>query len=282
MIVSHAQRLPLLRVDHALATLARVLAAPLAATGLLLAAIGTPASAIGETHLASLKFIFLIPEGSPYYRYGFLSAEHLASVANQWLLVALPGALALVAALCVAPVRQALRRDPPLHFLLGCALLLQLFALTWNPQIGARKDWDLFASMGFFYALAGARAVQRLPAPSAAYAATAFTVLGTAFSAPWIWSNAQRSVAVDALHGPAHASRGADAMRHGDLEAAAPEFAQALALAPEHPEVRLMLARYYLETRQPSEAREHFEAYLALEPEGRDAERVRATLEQLR
>jgi hypothetical protein len=76
--------------------------------------------------------------------YTMFSLGHLLDVVNEQLLVApaiLPG-LILVA---IFAWRRLPLRDPAFRFLALCAGLYLLLVLTWNPDYGGQRDWDLFA-----------------------------------------------------------------------------------------------------------------------------------------
>ena len=68
--------------------------------------------------------------------------------ANELALVALPGLLALLGVVLFAR-RQVDGKDPFLRFLVISTVFVQLFASTWNPELGAYADWDLFSVAGF-------------------------------------------------------------------------------------------------------------------------------------
>jgi hypothetical protein len=115
-------------------------------------AYGFPISEVKETHLARGKFIFLLtPENADarnaLYHYAFLSPRHLTDVANECLRTAWPG-LVLVIGLAPTAWRRGWLRKPTVVFWIIAATAFQVFALTWNSDLGYHRDWDLFAVVG--------------------------------------------------------------------------------------------------------------------------------------
>jgi hypothetical protein len=225
------RRLEPQRRARSLAAGAAALLAPPAATVALLTALGVPLDALGTTHLAHLKFIFRTPPTSSAYHYPAFSGSHLRDLANEILLVSLPGLLTIAGA-ALAGVRRDAWRDPLLRFLALGALFTHVFAATWNSEIGAYRDWDLFSITGLFDSLLGAYLLLSYVPARADVAAVAapVLVLAAALTGSWISSNAHRVVAVPSHHDRAHLQAGLLARWAGNEEAARRDFEQVIRL----------------------------------------------------
>ena len=261
-------------------------ATPLLITVAALTALGVPLASLTETHLAALKFIFLIAPDSPIYVYPAFSLEHWKDIANQWLLVSLPSTLAALAALRIAG-RSFAWRDPLVGFLAMGSLGLHLFAATWNAEIGAYQDWDLFASMGLIDALLGARMLLLASRDSRVVLAAGLPVaaLGLALTAAFIWSNANREVIVpgrDQIHAYAHLEKASELLDAGAASAAGHHLDDALRLSPADPSLLFARARLAWEANDPGQAEALLERFLAVEPDGPRAEASRGALERIR
>ena len=180
----------------------------------------------------------------------------LLAVANQLLLAALPGLL-LIAWLLLFARREVELRDPLLRLLAIAALSFQLFASTWNPELGAYQDWDLFAIAGVFLTLLGAAALTRLPGAEARAGRAALPVLLLCgvLTASWVTSNARRVVEVDALHDDAHYRSALRYERAGETEAAERELREALRVNPRNANAAMGLATLLRRDGREEEAR---------------------------
>jgi hypothetical protein len=246
---------------------------------------GVPLSSLSDTHLAALKFIFLIDPGSEIFVYPAFSPAHWNDIGNQWLLVSLPGTLAALAGVVLAR-GQISWRDPLLGFLAAASLGVHAFAATWNAEIGAYNDWDLFSSMGLIDALLGARVLLLASRDSRALLAAGLPIatLGLLLTGAFIWSNATREVLVpgrDTVHAYAHMTSARALREAGAHDAAAASLQDALRENPDYPPLLFERARVAWETRDASGAQHFFEHYLRVEPEGPRADQVRAALRQL-
>jgi hypothetical protein len=76
--------------------------------------------------------------------YPLLSPDHARAVLNQQLLVA-PLGWPLALALLAARRPAGLWRDPRFAYLLLAATTTTIFVSLWNPDLGARQDWDLLS-----------------------------------------------------------------------------------------------------------------------------------------
>ena len=95
------------------------------------------------TDLRGSHFLPLASDPGNPDRYGLFSAVHLFDVLNQLLLVA-PAALITLA----LAWRSARSSDPYRTFLLAAAAFPLFFTFAANPEIGAFRDWDVFAFAG--------------------------------------------------------------------------------------------------------------------------------------
>ena len=175
---------------------------PIGATVLLTLALGVNLDAMGDTHFAKLKFIFLIGPDNPGFRFSFLSSAHITAILNQVLLSALPGIMALLF-VGIFYRRRIDWRDPFLRVLVIAAFFLQVFAATWNPDIGVHRDFDLFAVIGFGYTLLGAWLMIRTvrPFPVLEHAGLAMVVLSAVLAGTLIGVNHTRVTPVDMERG---------------------------------------------------------------------------------
>ncbi|MCB9663910.1 MAG: hypothetical protein H6732_07340 [Alphaproteobacteria bacterium] len=114
-----------------------------------------------------------------------LSEAHLADTLNLVVLLA-PVALP---ALLVALTRRRPTPGDPVAWLLAAGFGALL--LLWEPDMGAAKDWDLFAAAGPPLALlaAGATAA-RLSAAERVETVGSWAVVGAAVTLPWVLGNA--------------------------------------------------------------------------------------------
>jgi hypothetical protein len=86
----------------------------------------------------------LLEAAGPNEYYPILSAQHLGAVAQQQLLVApLSLAVCVLAWIAFRGRWQAARREIALVAVATLSALL--FSVTWNPDLGARRDWDLLS-----------------------------------------------------------------------------------------------------------------------------------------
>ncbi|MHB8079152.1 MAG: tetratricopeptide repeat protein [Candidatus Krumholzibacteriia bacterium] len=167
-----------------------------AAAALLLAALGV--AALGVDPLAPFarlrpdQLLALDPAAEAGFRraYGFWSPRHAGDLANLALLTA-PGVVLLLLSGLVRPARPG-RRDAWL--VAACLAPLAMFALI-NPEIGAFRDWDLFAWPAIPAALYVAMRLDRLPGGRGAGRAGAAAIVGAAavHLLLWIGVNADAS-----------------------------------------------------------------------------------------
>lgn len=184
------------RSDGGLTALVAGAVLPLVAAFGLCRLAGFGADRFGETHLAAMKFVFLLGPEYEHYQYGFLSPAHLHDALNLLWLVALPAILALIFALLHRGAGERGQRSAgEVGFVLTAAISLQCFALCWNPDLGAYKDWDLFAAAGLGYTFAAMVLLSRRRVPARTVLVLAFC--GLLFTVPWVLGNHTRVVEVD-------------------------------------------------------------------------------------
>lgn len=146
----------------------------------------------------------------PWADYGSLSLRHAA---DSWNAAFLAGGAALAAllALLASGTTRALARRPYVAVPLAGLLGIVLFRVLWRTPLGAVRDWDLFAGLGF--GVAGAAAGFAL-AGAGRRMAPAVTAAGLTLLVPWI------GIQIDS---------GRSARRHFDMIDAAPRPAPAVA-----------------------------------------------------
>ncbi len=177
------------RNDGGLTALVVGVVLPLAAAFGLCRLAGFGSERFGETHLAAMKFVFLLdPQTYEHYQYGFLSPAHLFEALNQFWLVALPALLALLYLVLHGGKGKGGREARgEAGFALIAAVSLQCFTLCWNPDLGAFKDWDLFAAAGLGWTFAALVLLSRRRV--AVRALLVLTLCGLLFTVPWVLGN---------------------------------------------------------------------------------------------
>jgi hypothetical protein len=113
-------------------------------------------------------------------------------VANQQVLIA-PLGWPLVLALLAARRPAGLWRDPRFAFLLLAAATTTTFTVLWNPDLGARQDWDLL-SIGALptMALAAFLLVALVPrGPDRRYCGLALLAFQVFHTGLWVGANSQ-------------------------------------------------------------------------------------------
>ncbi|GEM_PF-1193198 len=124
--------------------------------------------------------------------YPILSWEHLRAVVNQQLLVAPLSLWVLVCGLAALGCRGWRKGgDPVLCFLLLVSLPALLFTWVYNPDLGARQDWDLLAPPAVLLTVAAAYLLlARLrPARVRLSSALAWIAVSVLHSGAWMWLN---------------------------------------------------------------------------------------------
>ncbi len=135
-------------------------------------------------------FVPLFETTTRWEHYTMFSLGHLVDIANEQLLVApvvLPS-LILVAAFAW---RRLPVRDPAFRFLAFVAACYLLLILTWNPDYGGQRDWDLFAPAALPLTVLLAYVLPRaLPEIGALRAASWALVTAQAYcTIAWVYQN---------------------------------------------------------------------------------------------
>jgi len=183
------------RSDGGLTALVAGALLPLIAAFIICRFSGFGAERFGETHLAAMKFVFLLGPDYEHYQYGFLSPAHLFDALNQLWLCALAGVLGVsLALLHRGPAGERGPRGEVI-FAVTAAVMLQCFALCWNPDLGAFKDYDLFAAAGLGWSFAALVLLARRRVP--ARAVLVIALCGLLFTVPWVLGNHFEAVEVD-------------------------------------------------------------------------------------
>lgn len=263
-----------------LATAALAVIVPVAATVGFCAWLGVSPAAIKATHLWRMKFIFLIDPSDRMYKYPMLSGAHVVDVLNELVLAALPGVIAL-GWIGVFHRREVVSADPMLRFLALVAVFVQLFSVSWNSELGAYLDWDLFGFVGFGYGLLSAWILARQIRSEASvrHAGGAIIVLALCSTGPWVVGNHRQVVQVDSRHDAAHVALARMHAANGDVDEAMRNYLEAIRANADNPEAHFGLGAAYHARGQSKQARRHLLRYLELDPDGVAAEQARSMLE---
>ncbi len=162
-------------------------------------------------------------------RYTMFGGAHLLDMVNESLLTAPYAAVAIAGVVLARGVRPF--RDGPLPGLLVAGTLLYLgVILVFNPNLGGRKDWDLFAPPAIGYGLLAILLLFRtLPdARVRGGIIAACTLAGLAHTVPWLVQNAR----IDLPRYIGHQFSGELAAAQGQTGTALLEYRQALAILP--------------------------------------------------
>jgi hypothetical protein len=135
-------------------------------------------------------FVPLFQTRTRWEHYTMFSLGHLSDILNEQLLVAPAVWPGFVLAALLAR-RRLPWRDGTFRLLLAMALLYLLLTLTWNPDYGGQRDWDLFAPAALPAAiLCGYTLVHALPERAALRAAGWALIAAQAFHTMlWIYQN---------------------------------------------------------------------------------------------
>jgi hypothetical protein len=94
-----------------------------------------------------------IEKKTPYLHYTFLSLKHIQAIFNQQNLVGpINGIISLSGLLWLGATRRfvVLLKHPMIVFLGLLSSAFFTLTVIWNPDLGAKRDWDLFAPSGFY------------------------------------------------------------------------------------------------------------------------------------
>lgn len=134
----------------------------------------------------------LRPAPEAHEPYPILSWEHLRAVLNQQLLAAPLSLYAVVATVAAFGRRlRALLADRIFVFLLVAALPALFFTWVYNPDLGARQDWDLLAPPFVLLTAAAAYLVLGRIRPARTRLSGAIVWLSASLlhSVSWLWLN---------------------------------------------------------------------------------------------
>jgi tetratricopeptide (TPR) repeat protein len=270
----------------------------------------------------------LYPDGSPFAQLAagvlkvlrqprdmqpgvFFSARHLA---DAWSHVVQMGPLSLVAVLLLVAARplRAVLAGPGGRFLAIAAVTMYAPALlTGAGNLGAARNWDLFAAPATVLPLLALRAMLALPPPARERLLLAALAASLAQAVPWTVLNLSRdatearvaalplgggrsaamlgttalnagdlpraerwfmaSLAEDSLNVNALSGLGLARARADRLAEAEPLLARVVVLKPETPQYHRDLAALYMRTGRWGEASAQWQAALPLDPGARDA-----------
>lgn len=125
--------------------------------------------------------------------YGIWSVRHLADMANELALIALPGAALCAAAIAERPfgVLGRLASRPDAAFLGITAVTAAAFGFSYHPELGLPRDWDLFTFVFPSVTLLGVSGMKRVFFSRIWKKLTAVLVIAAAaLSSAWILQNA--------------------------------------------------------------------------------------------
>jgi hypothetical protein len=143
-------------------------------------------------------FVPLFETTTQWQRYTMFSTAHLLDWLNLHFLIS-PFGLPLVILTLTTIYRYGLSLfDRPgdrefAYFLAFTSALYVAFTWLWNPDYGARKDWDLFAPSAFVYTLFAAYLLVRVLANRPGLRANGLFIVAVSLlhTAAWIFANTQ-------------------------------------------------------------------------------------------
>lgn len=227
---------------------------PVAVTLTYFPAIGYPLKYLKGTHLAHMKFMFLLDPSYRYYRYPIWDIRHIGDVLNELILVALPGLLALVAS---ASSDKRGIDGRKFWFLVLCTVLLQTFTFTWNPDLGPLRDWDLFSVEALGYVPLGGYLLSRVSDRNfMRRVGMATSSISCLWLASWVGYNSVTDVKVDDWKDWAYVVLGDRAFREGRLLDALHIYQEAIKIDPRNARAWEGLGRSYLRMGELKKARE--------------------------
>ncbi len=131
---------------------------------------------------------------SRFERYTLLSREHVSdklSALTAGSALGLP--MVLLGLLAAWRRRQKLDRGALFLGILAAGMLI--FVALWNPDLGAARDWDLFAPAAFPVTALGAYLLAtNLQGRQLRDAALLYPMAAAMVAIPWIWSNSTRAM----------------------------------------------------------------------------------------
>ncbi len=136
----------------------------------------------------------LLEATTRFERKTLLSWLHWRDVLNELTLIAPLGLVALLVG-GVAGALRGFRWDARLSFLAVATAGMAVFVTLWNPDLGAARDWDLYAPAAFPLTLFGALLLCRTLRPDEVETASVtWPLTALLVTAPWVWANSHRRV----------------------------------------------------------------------------------------
>ena len=125
-----------------------------------------------------------------FEHYSFFSWPHLGAAIQEQLLTA-PLAILTIMIVVVAAwpgVRRLFSEVPALVALAVGAAGMLFYSVSWNPDLGPRKDWDLLSLPALPLTLLAIYLLLRLPAGRARrLALSAYLSVSFVHAAAWVW-----------------------------------------------------------------------------------------------
>lgn len=191
--------------------------------------------------------------------YTIYSAVHFSNVVNELLLVS-PLLFPLMF-VSIFPFARRFCKDDFMRFLIIASIPLLLLNLTFNPRIGAARDWDLFAAGGVAYGALIVFFFLQLftTCPKVKYVMVPLLFVSVSHTIPWILTNASDSRGLGRFElmleseptwsnyalGYGHYTLYVYHRKEGNLSEATGRLKQALGFV-ENPLYRIRLASIYL------------------------------------
>ncbi len=257
--------------------------APIGATIGLFSIIGYGPEHLTHTHLSRLNFIFLRDRSYSLYQYPAFSTDHIIAVLNQIILTGLPGAAAICFVLLFY-FKHIDFKDQYLRFLFLVALFFQVFAIVWNPDIGAFEDWDLFAVVGLGYVPLGGYLMVRFVKDKGRMMRGALVIIAVSGAHCWTWilSNSTVDIYVNDRHDIAHILLGNSQVKSGDIAGAVTNYKEALRANPQNYVPHFNLGQIYYKEDRKDEALFELRESLKLSPPHRYSRRARNMIDKLK
>ena len=143
--------------------------------------------------------IFVLPFEGKFTtsRYTSFSPAHLFDILNELLLLA-PAGVILILVTLIATFKKTEIRSPRIFFLLLVAGFGFIYHFTFDPLLGAGRDWDMFAITSLGYTLLGICLFLKINANSKSFKyASVILIWTTCISLiPWIALNVNESKSV--------------------------------------------------------------------------------------
>lgn len=142
--------------------------------------------------------IFVLPfEGTFTAGYTAFSSAHLLDIVNELLLLSPAGVILILASLLTS-FRDADIGSPRISFLMLAAGFGFVFHFTFDPELGAARDWDMFAITSLGYTVLGVCLLLNLSGKSESLKYASLIVVCTSVLSlvPWITLNCSEAKSV--------------------------------------------------------------------------------------